>query len=87
MAQPNSGQKPGNPNIVAGAMIVGAIVIAVIGTMTPSLLELAGPEATWVPLLFYGVAAFEVVMALYLRARLIKAQRPPAATGGTIQRQ
>ncbi|MBL9035124.1 MAG: hypothetical protein JNN33_10190 [Rhodospirillaceae bacterium] len=75
-----------NPNILAGAMIVGAVMIAIIGAMTPSLLELTGPEASWVPLVFYAVAAIDILLALRLRSRLIRAQRS-GNPGGTIQRQ
>lgn len=82
----NANPNQGNPNVLAGAMIVGAILVAVIGTLMPSLVELTGPEAIWIPVIFYGIAAFEVVIALYLRARLLKARRP-LSSGGTIQRQ
>ncbi len=79
--------KGGNPNILAAAMIFGAVLTAGIGTMVPSLAGMTGPEATWIRLLFYAIAATEVILALWLRSRIIKAQRPPAKSGGTIQRQ
>ena len=79
--------KGGNPNILAAAMIFGAILIAVIGTMAPALAGITGPEAAWIPFLFYAVAAVEVALALWLRARLIKARDAARPGGGAVQRQ
>lgn len=79
--------KGGNPNVLAAAMIFGAILTAGVGTMVPGLAELTGPEASWIPWLFYAAAAIEVILALWLRARLLKVQGPARPSGGTIQRQ
>lgn len=76
-----------NPNIVPGALIVGAIMIAVIGTFMPSLVGMTGPEAFWIPVIFYVVAVVDIGIALLFRSRLIKAQRSAGASGGTVQRQ
>jgi hypothetical protein len=76
-----------NPNIVPGAMIVGAIMIAIIGTFMPSLVGLTGPEAFWIPVIFYAVAVVDIGIALFFRSRLIKARRSTASGVGTVQRQ
>lgn len=82
------GQAPAkvNPNIVPGAMIVGAIITAVIGALMPNLIGLTGPEATWIPLVFYAIAALEIGIALFFRRHLIRTQQGQRP-GGTIERQ
>ncbi len=79
--------KGGNPNVLFAAMIFGAILVAVIGTTVPALAGITGPEAAWIPFLFYAVAAVEVILALWLRARLIKARDRARPGGGTVQRR
>ncbi len=76
-----------SPNLLAGAMIFGAVLTAVIGTLVPGLAEMTGPEATWIPFVFYAIAALEVILALWLRARLIKARGMARPAGGTVQRR
>ena len=79
--------KGGNPNVLAAAMIFGAILTAGVGAIVPGLAEMTGSEADWFPWLFYAAAAIEVILALWLRAVLIKARDAARPTGGTIQRQ
>lgn len=74
-------------NTLTAAMIVGAIMLVVVGTMLPALAGLTDPEATWIPLVFYALAAAEVLIAFYLRAMIKRTQRSKASSGGTIQRQ
>ena len=88
----SAGTKPAeakapNPNLLAGAMIFGAVLTAVIGTAVPALAEMTGPEATWIPFVFYAIAALEVILAMWLRARLIKALGAARPGAGTVQRR
>lgn len=77
---------PPNPAsiVVVAAILVGAALIAVIGTFVPDLIGMTGPEALWVRLAFYAVAAADVGIALWLRARIRRARQGPA---GTVQRR
>jgi CBS domain containing-hemolysin-like protein len=70
--------------VVVAAVLVGAALIAVIGTFVPDLLGITGPEAVWVRLVFYAVATADVGVALWLRARIRRAQQ---GRGGTVQRR
>lgn len=83
---PDQGKAP-NPNLLAGVMIFGAVLTAVIGALVPTLAEMTGPEATWIPFIFYAGAALEVILALWLRAVLLKARRRPRPGGQVIERQ
>jgi hypothetical protein len=73
-----------NANVVAGAMIAGAAMLAFVGAMLPGWAQFTGPEATWLSIGFYVLAAAEVGIAFYLRAFIRKAQRP--ANPSVIQR-
>jgi hypothetical protein len=78
----------GNPNFVVGAMIVGAIIFAAMGTWMPGALDLTGPDTTIMRLTLYGMAVADVAVALFLRAQMRKARRgSDAKPGGTVQRQ
>jgi hypothetical protein len=72
--------------VVTAAILVGAAMIAAIGTFVPELTGMTGPEALWIRLVFYLVAAADVGIALWLRARIRRAQRTDR-DGGTVQRQ
>jgi hypothetical protein len=86
MPNQNKDLPKANPNIVTGAVIAGAILLALVGAMLPGWAGMAGPEATWIPLVFYALAVVDVGIALYLRSFLRKLKRDRAA-GGTIRRQ
>jgi hypothetical protein len=73
-----------NANAVAGAMIIGAAMLVFVGAMLPGWAQFSGPEATWLSIAFYVLAAAEVGIAFYLRAFIRKAQRSP--NSGVIQR-
>lgn len=78
-------QTSGSASIaVVAAILVGAVLIAAIGTFVPDLIGMTGPEAVWVRLVFYVVAAVDVGLALWLRARIRRAQQ---RGGGTVQRR
>jgi len=71
-------------NAVAGAMIIGAAMLVFVGMMMPGWAQFSGPEATWLSIAFYVVAAAEVGIAFYLRAFIRKAQR--SANPSVVQR-
>lgn len=75
-----------NADLVMAMVVAGAIVLAVFGTFLPSLAALDGPEATWIPLMFYAFAIIDIGIAFYLRSVIKKAQRSSAG-GTTVQRQ
>lgn len=80
------GKAPDNPaaaTVLMAAIISGAVVIAAIGTFLPDLMGIEGTPAVVVRLVFYVVAAVDVAVAFWLRARLAKARR---AGGGAAQR-
>lgn len=72
--------------VLMASMLVGALMIAVIGTLLPDWAGLTGTPAVVIPLVFYAVAAVDVAIALWLRARLKKAQQSSARSGGPVQR-
>lgn len=80
-------QKPpaGAATITIAAVLVGAVMIAVVGTFLPGLIGLTGTPAIVIPLVFYAVAALDVAIALWLRARIRKARGP--AGKGPVHRQ
>ena len=86
----DQGPKPA-PNaagtILTGAILSGAVIIAAIGTFLPGLIGLSGTPAIILPLVFYAIAAIDVGIAFWLRARLKKASQPSSQGGGTVQRQ
>ena len=77
-------QTSSSTSIVA-AILGGAAIVAIIGTVLPNLIGMTGPVATWVRVVFYAVAAADVAIALWLRARIRRARQE--ATRGTVRRQ
>lgn len=67
-------------------VLIGAVLIAIIGTFVPDLAGFEGPEAMWIRLVFYVVAGVDILIAFWLRARLRKAKQD-ANQGGTVRRQ
>ena len=70
--------------ILTGSILSGAVIIAAIGTFLPSLIGLSGTPAIVIQLVFYAVAAIDVGIALWLRAK-IKAARQQS--GSIVRRQ
>lgn len=84
---PNTTPSSADPaRAVLIAVLFGAVMIAIIGTFVPDLAGFEGPEAVWIRVVFYVVAALDVAIAFWLRARLRKAKQG-ANHGGTVQRQ
>jgi len=73
--------------ILMGAILSGAVMIAAIGTFLPGLIGLSGAPAIVVPLVFYAIAAIDVGIAFWLRARLKKARHSAPRPGQTVQRR
>jgi membrane protein implicated in regulation of membrane protease activity len=64
-----------NANLVAAAMIVGAVLLVVIGVMLPDWVAPSSQSmARWLSMAFYVFAALSVCLALYLRSFIRKAQ-------------
>jgi FtsH-binding integral membrane protein len=84
---PEESQKPARsaPNAVMAIILVGAALVAILGTILPALIDLAGTPALILRLAFYGVAMVDVAVAFWLRDRIRKAQA--SRTGGAVQRQ
>ena len=61
---------PGAATIVMAAILVGAVMIAVIGTFLPGWVGLTGGPAIAMQLVFYAIAAVDVAVAFWLRANL-----------------
>lgn len=81
--------KPAPPDnaasvVLLAALLAGACLVAVIGTLLPGLIGLSGPPAIIIPLVFYAIAAIDVGIAFWLRARLRKAGQ---SKSGPVQRQ
>jgi hypothetical protein len=82
---PDAQKRPaGVATITIAAILVGAVMIAVVGTFLPGLIGLTGTPAIVIPLVFYAVAALDVAIALWLRARLKKAR---SSGSGPVRRQ
>ena len=73
---------PTNARVLNAAIISGAVIIAVLGTFLPDLIGIEGTPALVLRLVFYAVAAIDVAIAFWLRARISKAQK----SGGAVQR-
>ena len=71
--------------IVMVAILAGAAIVAVIGTFLPGWVGLTGGPAIAMQLVFYGIAAIDVAVGFWLRAKLKKAQS--SRNGGTVQRE
>lgn len=70
--------------ILMGSIFSGAVIIAAIGTFLPGLIGLSGTPAIIIPLVFYAVAAIDVGVAFWLRAKIRAARRQ---SGSPVQRQ
>jgi hypothetical protein len=82
---PNNGpNNTATTTVLMAAIISGAVIIAAIGTFLPDLLGIEGTPAIMVRLVFYAVAAVDVAVAFWLRARFAKARQ---VGGGTVQRR
>ena len=84
---PDDKTKAPNPaaaSVLTAAIISGAVIIAAIGTFLPDLIGLEGTPAIVLRLVFYAVAAVDVAVAFWLRARLAKTRQ---GGGGTVQRR
>ena len=75
---------PATASVLTAAIISGAVIIAAIGTFLPDLIGLEGTPAIVLRLVFYAVAAVDVAVAFWLRARLAKTRQ---GGGGTVQRR
>ena len=84
--QPNS-RPQASVNILFAAMLVGAFLMAAIATFVPGFVGLDDETALVFRCVVYAAAVAEVVLAFWLRNRIMKATTPRARGGGTIQRQ
>lgn len=73
-------------SILTAAILSGALIIAVVGTFLPDLIGMEGTPALALRLVFYFVAAVDVAIAFWLRARINKARQASGRDGGTVQR-
>ena len=74
---------------VMAAILVGAVIVAVVGTFLPGLIGLAGTPALVMRLAFYAIAIIDVALAFWLRARIRKMRGPNGNLNnrGPVQRQ
>jgi hypothetical protein len=86
MTDPTPRAGPGNPagTIVMATVLVGAVMIAAIGTLLPGWLGLTGAPALIIALAFYAVAAIDVAVAFWLRARFTRARQASGRSGNTV---
>ena len=75
--------------VLTAAIISGAVIIAAIGTFLPDLIGFEGTPALVLRLVFYAVAAIDVVIAFWLRGRIAKARQTGGAgrQSGPVNRQ
>lgn len=86
MAQ-SSEPKPAAPSpAIVAALLVSAVMLVVLGTILPEMMEFSGLERWLMSGVFYLAAAGDVAIALWFRSKSRKA-RAAAASGGAIQRQ
>lgn len=78
----NNAQAPNSATVVMAAVISGAVIIAVLGTFLPDLIGMEGTPALILRLVFYAVAAIDVAIAFWLRARIAKARQASGRGGG-----
>jgi hypothetical protein len=72
--------------VVMAAVMSGAVIIAVLGTFLPDLIGMEGTPALVLRLVFYAVAAIDVAIAFWLRARIAKARQASGRSGNTVHR-
>ncbi len=82
----NNSQAPNSATVVMAAVMSGAVIIAVLGTFLPDLIGMEGTPALVLRLVFYAVAAIDVAIAFWLRARIAKARRASGRSGNTVHR-
>jgi hypothetical protein len=79
-------KRPSNASTtVTAAILAGAAIVAIIGTFLPGWVGLTGGPAVALRLVFYVVAAIDVAIALWLRAKFRKNRS--SRNGGAVQRQ
>jgi len=72
--------------VLTAAILSGAVIIAAIGTFLPDLIGMEGTPALVLRLVFYAVAAIDVAIAFWLRARINKARQASGRSGSTVHR-
>lgn len=82
----DSSKAPNSATVVMAAVMSGAVIIAVLGTFLPDLIGFEGTPAIILRLVFYAVAAIDVAIAFWLRARIAKARQARGRSGHTVQR-
>ena len=82
----DSAKAPNSATVVMAAVISGAVIIAVLGTFLPDLIGMEGTPALVLRLVFYAVAAIDVAIAFWLRARIAKARQAGGRSGNTVHR-
>lgn len=73
------------PNALMAIILVGAALVAILGTILPMMIGLTGTPALILRLAFYGVAVVDVAVAFWLRGRVRRSQA--SRTGAAVQRQ
>jgi hypothetical protein len=81
----DSSKAPNSATVVVAAVISGAVIIAVLGTFLPDLIGMEGTPALVLRLVFYAVAAIDVAIAFWLRARIAKARQASGRSGNSVQ--
>jgi hypothetical protein len=74
------------PIVLVASVLVGAVLVATIGTLVPGLAGITGAPAFWIPVVFYAIAVADVLVALWLWRKL-KAMRPSSHGSGPVQRR
>ena len=85
MREPTQMPPSSAATVVMAAILVGAVTIVVIGTFLPGWVGLTGGPAIAMQLVFYAIAAIDVAIAFWLRARLRRMRS--SRGGGTVQRR
>jgi hypothetical protein len=75
---------PNSASILMAAIISGSVIIATIGTFLPGLIGIEGTPAVVLRLVFYAVAAIDVVVAFWLRGRINKARQASGRSSTTV---
>jgi membrane protein implicated in regulation of membrane protease activity len=75
------------PIVVVASVLVGAIMIAVIGTLVPGMAGITGAPAFWIPVVFYAIAVADVLVALWLWRKLNSMRQPSSHSSGPVQRR
>jgi len=74
---------PNNPLLIV-ALLVSAVMLAILGTVLPGMMELPPPGDWMMRGAFYLAALGDVGIALWFRARM---KRAAPKSGATIERQ